>query len=602
MKKIIISIITLSLFLAINSCSEEFFEKLPPGESSKSIFYSEEGVDAMLVGAYASIGGDVGWSSRGSGIQNAVFGSMTSDDAYKGSENSDGRIMNYIERWQTQTDHEYPAQHWEVWLGINVKRANDVIKLTNEVEELGEISAAKATQVRAEARFIRGFSYFESWLVFQNIPIITEETEDPTLVSNMNPDGAVLEQIISDLEFAWENLPETQSDPGRPTKYAAMGVAARAYMHQLRYADAKPLLDNIIESGKYVLMPNFYDNYRIEFNNNQESIFEIQSSVNDGAGGNNGGMGVSIFYPHGADIGMCCGQHQMSQNLVNAYRVDADGLPEFDQINVNLKNDYGVVSGETFVPFEDEVDPRLDWTVGRRGIPFLDWGINRGHDWCRRQSDGGPYMTPVKTMIYQKDRYTLSQATGWRTGINAKNFTYLRLGHVLLWRAEVAAFEGDLETARTYVNMIRERANNEYVMGRVNVYELPPSVYPWGENTTEGDYQNAGDIDWDVPAANYKVGLYPTFANKAEAMRAVQWELRLEFATEGQRFYDLRRWDDLPAELNSVPMTKTLNEFAENDIRSFMRGYSFTEKAKLQPIPQVQIDLQPGVLEQNPGY
>ena len=85
-------------------------------------------------------------------------------------------------------------------------------------------------------------------------------------------------------------------------------------------------------------------------------------------------------------------------------------------------------------------------------------------------------------------------------------------------------------------------------------------------------------------------------------MRAVQWELRLEFATEGQRFYDLRRWDDLPAELNSVPMTKTLNEFAEYDIRSFMRGYSFTEKAKLQPIPQVQIDLQPGVLEQNPGY
>ncbi len=205
-------------------------------------------------------------------------------------------------------------------------------------------------------------------------------------------------------------------------------------------------------------------------------------------------------------------------------------------------------------------------------------------------------------MIYQKDRYTLSQATGWRTGINAKNFTYLRLGHVLLWRAEVAAFEGELETARMYVNMIRERANNEYVMGRASIYELPPSVYPWGENTTESDFQNGGDVDWAQPAANYNVGLYTTFANNAEAMRAVQWELRLEFATEGQRFFDLRRWDDLPAELNSVPMIQTLNDFAENDIRSFMNGYSFTENAKLQPIPQVQIDLQPGVLEQNTGY
>ncbi len=602
MKKIFFTILALATVISFNSCSEDFFEKIPPGESSKSTFYSEEGIDALLIGAYASISGDVGWSSRGSGIQHAVFGSMTSDDAYKGSEDSDGRIMNYIERWQTQTDHGYPAQHWEVWLGVNVKRANEVIQLANELEEMEIISATKATQVRAEARFIRGFSFFESWLVFNNIPIITEDTEDPTQVPNRNPEGAVLDQIISDMQFAWENLPETQSDPGRPTKYAAMGVAARAYLHHLRYADAKPLLDNIINSGQYELMPNFYDNYRIEHNNNKESIFEIQTSVNDGAGGDNAGMGVSIFYPHGGDIGMCCGQHQMSQNLVNAYRVDENGLPVFDEVNVHLKNDYGIASSETFIPFEDEVDPRLDWTVGRRGIPYLDWGINRGHDWCRRQRDGGPYMPPLKTMIYQKDRYTLSQATGWRTGINAKNFTYMRLGHVLLWRAEVAAFEGDLETAREYVNMIRERANNEYVMGRVNIYELPPSVYPWGEGTGAGDYQTGGDVDWNQPAANYIVGLYPSFANQAEAMRAVQWELRLEFATEGHRFYDLRRWDNLPAELNSVPMVKTLNDFAENDIRSFMDGYSFTEKAKLQPIPQEQIDLQPGVLEQNPGY
>jgi starch-binding outer membrane protein, SusD/RagB family len=91
----------------------------------------------------------------------------------------------------------------------------------------------------------------------------------------------------------------------------------------------------------------------------------------------------------------------------------------------------------------------------------------------------------------------------------------------------------------------------------------------------------------------------------AEAMRAVQWELRLEFATEGMRFFDLRRWDNLPANLNSVPMAKTLNDFAAADLlirANFMQGATFTEKAKYQPIPQGQLDLQPDVLEQNPGY
>lgn len=600
MKKIAIIATTLFLILAISySCSDEFFEKAPPGSSSELLFYNEQGINALLIGAYATISGDVGWSSRGSGIQNAVYGSMASDDAYKGSEHGDGRTMNYIERWEVPTDQSHPAQHWEVWLGMNVNKANEVLHYVNNTEGL---DPRRATQFRAEARFIRGMSYFESWKLFKNIPIFTEDTEDPSLVPNVNPEGAVLEQIISDLKFAWENLPEVQSDPGRPTRYAAMALAARAYLQELKYADAKPLLDEIIESGKYELLPNFYDNYRIAHDNNAESIFEIQASTNDGSGGGNAGMGVSIFYPHGSDIGYCCGQHQMSQNLVNAYRVDEDGLPVFDQVNVHLKHDYGITSSAEFVPFEDEVDPRLDWTVGRRGIPFLDWGINRGHDWCRRQSDGGPYMTPVKTMFYKSERDTYREQTGWRSAISAKNFSYIRLGHVLLWRAEVAAFEGDLETARTYVNMIRLRADNEYVMGRVQIYELPGAVYPWGEGTDDGDYLSGGDVDWDQPAANYKIGLYPPFADKAEAMRAVQWEFRLEFATEGHRFFDLRRWDNLPEEINSVPMAETLNEFAQNDIRTFLDGAVFTERDKLQPIPQAQIDLRPDVLVQNPGY
>jgi hypothetical protein len=140
-------------------------------------------------------------------------------------------------------------------------------------------------------------------------------------------------------------------------------------------------------------------------------------------------------------------------------------------------------------------------------------------------------------------------------------------------------------------------------MGKVLITKLPRSVYPWGEGSTDKDYLSGGAVDWNQPAAHYKIGLYPPFNGKNEAMRAVQWEQRLEFATEGMRFFDLRRWDKLPAGMR-VDMAKTLNDFAQADqrIRRYMRGAVFSEYDKYQPIPQNQIDWQSGVLEQNPGY
>jgi len=141
-------------------------------------------------------------------------------------------------------------------------------------------------------------------------------------------------------------------------------------------------------------------------------------------------------------------------------------------------------------------------------------------------------------------------------------------------------------------------------MGKVQIYKLPKSVYPWGPGSSDLDYRSGGAVDWTQPAANYKIGFYTGFADAREAMRAVQWEQRLEFATEGMRFFDLRRWDKLPDKIGGKSMAEILNDFAQADqrIRQFMKNAVFTEKAKYQPIPQSQIDMQPGVLVQNEGY
>lgn len=595
MKKL--SIITISLIMALCfSCSESFLEQTPQGATSENVFYNEKGINSLLIGTYAMVKGSALWEvSWGASIQNWTYGSVASDDAYKGSEVGDQIPVNEIETWNVATTNEYPSHKWKLNLGMGVFRANNLLNVIAKTEGLSE---AKKTQFIAETRFLRGLFYFETWLVFgDKIPLITEDkAAEASKIKNVNAPGAVLNFIIEDLKFAWENLPNRQTDPGRPSKWAAKALAARAYLQELKYSDAKPLLDDIIANGGYTLMPNFFDNYRIAKNNNAESIFEIQAAVNDINESLNAEMGIGLNWPHGSDIGMCCGFHQPSQNLANAFRVDANGLPRFNDIySSDLKNDQGVASADEFIPSDEPLDPRIDWTMGRRGIPYLDWGIMRGRDWIRKQPDGGPYMPALKPFFYKSERYTLSTKTGWQTGINANNYRYLRYSHVLLWRAEVAAFEGDLAKARELVNTIRDRADNELVMGKVKIYKLPPSVYPWGAE---------GDVDFTQPAANYKIGLYPAFADKNEAMRAVQWEIRLEFATEGMRFFDLRRWDKLPAG-QRVDMKATLDAFAAADLRirsEFMKGATFSERAKYMPIPQGQMNIQPGVLEQNDGY
>lgn len=608
MKKISILMVTIALLAMAYSCSEDFLTKEPLGSTSENVFYDAKGIDALLTGTYAMVGGSSLWDvSWGASIQNWTFGSVASDNAYKGSEVTDQVPVNDIERWEVQSTNNYIADKWKLNIGMGVDRANKTLKVINTTEEQGKISADEATGFRAEARFLRALFYFEARLVFGDyIPIITEETEDPKLVSNENAKGAVLSQIVKDLEFAASHLPESQAQVGRPTKYAAMALEARALLQDLKYAEAKPLLDAIIKSGKYSLMPNFIDNFNIETNNNAESIWEIQANVNDISQSLNAEMGIGLNWPHGGDIGMCCGFHQPSQNLVNAYKVNDDGLPMFKTFDdTDLANDAGISSDEAFDVDTHAVDPRLDFTVSRRGIPYKDWGINRGSNWVRKQADGGPYLPAPKPFFKKSERYTLSTTTGWMSGINANNYRYLRYSHVLLWRAEVAAFEGDLKTALNLVNKIRERAGHKVVMGKVLINKLPASVYPWGEGSTDADYLTGGAVDWSEPAANYKVGQYKAFANKDVAMTAVQWEERLEFATEGFRFFDLRRWDNLPNKIGGKSMAEILNSFAANDKRvraSFMNGANFTDADKFWPVPQAQLDLQPDVLVQRPGY
>jgi hypothetical protein len=280
MKKLIyiFSLILLSgtVFFA---CSEDFLERPPLGGLDAATLATPEGADAALIAAYSMLDGwenswaaGVPWSSSGS---NWVYGGVASDDAYKGTDAGDQTDINPIERYNWSSANPYFRTKWRV-VYEGVSRSNAVIRLA---ESVVGISDAQKAQLIAEARFLRAHYHFEAKKMWNNVPYLDETA---ILDFNVPNNQDIWPMIEADFQFAYENLPETQSQVGRATKFAAGAYLAKTHMFQQEYAEALPLLNAVINSGLYSLNPLFHTNFRIAGNNSSESLFAIQFSVNDG--------------------------------------------------------------------------------------------------------------------------------------------------------------------------------------------------------------------------------------------------------------------------------------------------------------------------------
>ncbi|SFF68341.1 Starch-binding associating with outer membrane [Salegentibacter agarivorans] len=571
------------ILLMMNACDKDFLEKNPKGTVNENNLVNEDGIKALLIATYAVLDGYVsgenpsGNQGEASGI-NWVWGDVPSDDIHRGDHPGGWTQINDIERYEVRPDNEWLTGAW----GVNyegVSRANDVLKA---LENAGEtLPTEKAKQIEAEAKFLRAWYHFQLRIKFEKIPYITENV-DPLTVSN---DREVWDEIEADLQYSITNLNPAPDELGRASKWAAKAFMARVHLFQNEFTEAKPLLDDIINNGPFQLESHFYNNFDEEHQNNGESIFEIQYSVNDGAGVDNSGIDHQTLYPRGPDVGLCCAYSAPTFDLFNAFKVNEEGLPMLDNFRDNLLlEDYGILDTENFTPTDHYLDPRVDWTIGRRGIPFLDWGPMSGSDWMQDQLNMGPFLNK-KIMFYKENLGEIStQSSYWASGVNGNNFRVLRLGHVLMWRAEVAVEENDLATALSLVNQIRQRAADDVVMGKVT-------------NTKFGSDDQI-EVDPTKPAANYKLSLYPSFPSQEYARKAVRFEMRLEFALEGMRFYDLVRWGTAESTLNTY-----LSKELENGRLPWLNGAVFNaEQDDHWPIPQVQIDLQNGVLTQDPAY
>ena len=549
MKKLIF-LSTLCLALA---CSEDdFLNEEPIGELSPGQVLEQENLESVIVSAYSILNGqmDQATNAFNSPASNWSFGDVLSDDAYKGGGGTgDQNQIHQMEIFNTDPSIIDVERKW-LALYEGVKRANQAIRLLNESEDFEE--SLKAQRI-AEMRFLRGHFYFELKKIYNQIPYIDENATSPEdyYVSNTElSDEQLWQNIEADFMAAYDALPEDQEEPARPTKMAAMAYLTKVYVFQDKWAEASEAADEVINSGKYQLMDNFRDVFLPENDNGPEVIFVVQHTINDGSPRNfNGSIGDRLT-PPGGPFYPQYGFHRPTQNLVNAYKTNDQGLPLID--NVNLESD-------------DPVDVRIDHTLARPGIPYLDLGVNYDASWAREAAVYGPY-GPKKRVVSANSPHYLQV---WPY-VNALNYYVIRYADLLLWKAEAAIELGDLETGRQYINTVRERAMNSATVKSLNSSE---------------------------DAANYVMSTYDqAFSNYDEAITALRAERRLELAHEGHRFFDLVRWDIA---------AQVMNDYleVERERHSHLAGASFVAgKHEYMPIPQSQIDLGRGMIEQNDNY
>ena len=571
MKKLLYIVCSICLAGGFSSC-ESFLDKhVPQGTLSDEQVKTPANAEAMVVSAYAifTTAEDINSSFSMWNFE------VRSDDAYKGGSGpGDGDVFHQLEIQQGVLTTNWNINDMWVRLYNSLSRVNSAIALLNESD------FDMKQQRLAEMKFLRAYGHFLLKRLYKHIPFVINENltyDEYNNLSNRefsNDEGWQL--IINDLEEAFNVLPEKQADKGRPTKAAAAAFLAKVYLYKAYHQDDENTnqvtsinqaeLQKVIEYTNPTLYANYgleadiHNNFRPEeqFENGIESIWAIQYSRNDGSTYGNLNWSYGLIPPNipgatdgGTDF------FKPSQNLVNAYRTGADGLPLLDTFN---QKDYDMNV--------DNADPRLFLTVGMPGLPYMfnkNYMMDKTSVWSRSGGVYGYYVSLKQNVDPALIGEYLIKGSYWASSMNRIVFRY---ADVLLMRAEAYAQLGNSEQAIALVNQIRQRAASSTQM--------------------IGSYQNTYGVKMYVTP--YK-GSY----SKDETVKIVKMERRLELAMESERFFDLVRWGDAATVLNKYYAEEIDNCALYSD------AHFTANKGEYLPIPFVQMSAARGNYVQNCG-
>ena len=572
---------------SLSACSDSFLENRPQGPMSEANVNDPKAIDLLVNGAYATFGCRYADSNDPHlfPLTTWSYGEVRADNAYKGGGGeTDLWEIHDMETARIQPNNGFLDGKWfNIYCGIT--RCNSAIRAIAKADD--NIVKDKKSRM-AEVRVIRNHWYFELVRLFNRIPYMDIDLPENDYTSVRNDEFTReqhLARIAADLVDAAGDLPDSQPEIGRINRRSALAYAAKVKLYQAYEQDPatnavvninKKLMDEVVtiidQLQGYELLDDFQKLDMLEYENGTESVLAVQFSKDDssdGVGRVNWSMLLNSMTGPGCPW-QGDGFFLPSQDLINAYQTDADGLPMFDY---QSRPDYGTVTFDnngnyTLANTNGNVDPRLDFVTGRPTIRYKTYAERPCGLWVRN-SDTYGYNNTKRFWLSPE---SADATQGWPWGASALNWQIIRYADLLLYKAEALIEIGGsrLDEARILINRVRQRAmDSKYVT----------------------DFN-----DPTKPAANYKIGLYPASGwNQDYARKALRTEMRLEKAMEGERFFDLVRWGIAKETMN--------NYFnAEKDNRIYYQNATFETGEEYFPVPVAQYNFSGGIYVQNPGY
>ncbi|MDR3694850.1 RagB/SusD family nutrient uptake outer membrane protein [Mucilaginibacter sp.] len=316
-----------------------------------------------------------------------------------------------------------------------VLRANEVLQYVPKIN----MDADLKNRVLGQAYFLRGLYYFHLADFYKNVPMpLTPAAGPADYTAKQQPQSVVWQQVISDfknaaslLPVSYANLGTVDNQVGRATKGAAMAFLGKTYLFTKDFNNAATQFKAVIDLGVYSLMPNYYDNFFTNSENNAESVFEVQFT-RDG--------GTDLGW--GGDPGSTWGHTSARAITFGAFSFGFGDV----QPTRALYNDYLLEPTKT-----GGVDPRLDVTMYYNKPGEMLYGQSFAAAYA-----GSSSMSALFCHKYENGDSGQPNEYDWRSGINER---MMRYADVLLMYAECLNELGSTAQAYPYIQQVRDRAN-----------------------------------------------------------------------------------------------------------------------------------------------